>query len=210
MFSNLLSFIWSDRSIFRLSLKKSPIDVRISPVSRLLCMNAQQFQHQVLCYSDKLYRMALSVLKDDSLSKDAYQELMMRLWEKRSQLKMIENRQAYLLTSMRNLCLDMLRKQQPNGVLPLNAASTVPDPHQLTEEADMVNNISRMIDLLPEMQRTIIRMKDVEEMEMTEIAKIMSLTENAVTANLSRARKKIREMILTHQQQEKMLYEQRK
>lgn len=171
-------------------------------------MNAQQFQHQVLCYSDKLYRLALSVLKDVSLSQDAYQELMMRLWEKRKQLEIVENRQAFLLTSMRNLCLDMLRKQQTNEELPSCVAYPTPDPHQLTEEADMLNTIKRMINLLPEMQRTVIRMKDVEEMEVTEIAGIMSLTENAVTVNLSRARKKIREMILAHQQQEKMLYEQ--
>ncbi|MEA5070406.1 MAG: sigma factor, partial [Petrimonas sp.] len=64
-------------------------------------MNAQQFQHQILCYSDKLYRMARSVLKDESLSQDAYQELMMRLWEKRGQLEIIENQQAFVLTSMR-------------------------------------------------------------------------------------------------------------
>lgn len=60
--------------------------------------------------------------------------------------------------------------------------------------------------MLPEMQRTIIRMKDVEEMEITEIAGMMSITENAVAVNLSRARKKLREMILTHQQKENMLY----
>ena len=44
----------------------------------------------------------------------------------------------------------------------------------------MVNMISRMIDMLPEMQRTIIRMKDVEEMETAEIAEILSLTENGL------------------------------
>ncbi|MFA6794413.1 MAG: RNA polymerase sigma factor [Proteiniphilum sp.] len=171
-------------------------------------MNAQQFQDHILCYSDKLYRMALSVLKDKSLSQDAYQELMMRLWEKRKQLEVIENRQAFLLTSMRNLCLDMLRKQPTNGELSPHAAYPDPGPHQLTEEADTVNTINRMIDLLPEMQRTIIRMKDVEEMEITEIAGMMSITENAVAVNLSRARKKLREMILTHQQKENMLYGQ--
>ena len=64
-------------------------------------MNAQQFQHQILCYSDKLYRMARSVLKDESLSKDAYQELMVRLWEKRIDLEAVKNRR-FLLTSMRN------------------------------------------------------------------------------------------------------------
>ncbi|MEA4905626.1 MAG: sigma-70 family RNA polymerase sigma factor [Petrimonas sp.] len=171
-------------------------------------MNAQQFQLQILCYSDKLYRMARSILKDESRSQDAYQDLMIRLWEKRKHLGIIENRQAFLLTSMRNLCIDLLRKQQPNGEIPLNAEHHAPDPHQLTEQTDTINTISRMIDLLPEMQRAIIRMKDVEEMEVAEIAEIMSITENAVTVNLSRARKKLREMILTHQQQEKMLYEQ--
>lgn len=189
--------------------KNLSADVRIFPVLRLYkCMDAQQFQLQILCYSDKLYRMARSILKDENRSQDAYQDLMMRLWEKRKQLKAVENRQAFLLTSMRNLCVDLLRKQQPNGELPANAEYNSPDPHQLTEQTDTVNAISRMIDLLPEMQRTIIRMKDVEEMEITEIAEIMSMSENAVTVNLSRARKKLREMILIHQQQEKMLYEQ--
>lgn len=171
-------------------------------------MNAQQFQHQILCYSDKLYRMARSILKDETRSQDAYQDLMMRLWEKRKQLTAIENRQAFLLTSMRNLCIDSLRKQQPNGEIPVNAEFDSPNPHQIVEQTETISAISRMIDLLPETQRTIVRMKDVEEMDIAEIAEIMSITENAVTANLSRARKKLREMILTNQQQEKMLYEQ--
>lgn len=171
-------------------------------------MNIQQFQRHVLCRSDKLYRMARSILKDENRSQDAYQDLMMRLWEKRKQLATIENPQAFLLTSMRNLCVDLLRKQQINGEFPANAEYNAPNPHQLAEQNDTVNAISRMIDLLPETQRTIIRMKDVEEMEITEIAQVMSISENAVTVNLSRARKKLREMILIHQQQEKMLYEQ--
>ncbi len=171
-------------------------------------MNAQQFQHQILCYSDKLYRMARSILKDENRSQDAYQELMMRLWEKRKNLETIENRQAFLLTSMQNLCIDSLRKQQPNGEIPANVELDSPNPHQIVEQTETVSAISRMIDLLPETQRTIVRMKDVEEMEIAEIAEILSITENAVTANLSRARKKLREMILTNQQQEKMLYEQ--
>lgn len=171
-------------------------------------MDAQQFQLHILCYSDKLYRMARSILKDESRSQDAYQDLMMRLWEKRKQLKMIENPQAFVLTSMRNLCIDLLRTEQVNGEIPANTEYIAPDPHQLTEQADTTSAISRLIDLLPEMQRTIIRMKDVEDMNLSEIAQIMQMTENAVTVNLSRARKKLREMIIARQQQEKKLYEQ--
>lgn len=152
--------------------------------------------------------MARSILKDESRSQDAYQELMTRLWEKRRQLGAIENRQAFLLTSMRNICVDLLRKEHPNGELPANAEYNAPNPHQAAEQRDAVNAIVRMINLLPEMQRTIIRMRDVEELEVSEIAGIMSITENAVTVNLSRARKKLREMILNQQQQEKKHYEQ--
>ncbi len=153
-------------------------------------MNAQQFQHHILCHSDKLYRLAKSILKDESQSQDAYQDLMLKLWKKRKQLKLIDNWQAFSLTAMRNLCLDLLRKQPKNGELPANAITETPDPHEQTERSDMLTYISRLIDTLPEMQRTIIRMKDVEEMEIKEIAEIMSMTENAVTVNLSRARKK--------------------
>lgn len=171
-------------------------------------MDARQFQLQILCYSDKLYRMARSILKDESRSQDAYQDLIMRLWEKRKQLKTIENRQAFVLTSMRNLCIDLLRGEQENGEIPANAEYNAPNPHQLAEQSDTVHAISQMIDSLPEMQRNIIRMKDVEDIKISEIAEIMHISENAVTVNLSRARKKIRDMMIANQQREKMHYEQ--
>jgi RNA polymerase sigma-70 factor (ECF subfamily) len=50
-------------------------------------------------------------------------------------------------------------------------------------------------------------MKEVEELEMEEIAEILSMTENAVTVNLSRARKKMREMIIATQLKERKHYE---
>ncbi|WP_294082624.1 RNA polymerase sigma factor [Proteiniphilum sp. UBA5384] len=165
-------------------------------------MNAHQFQSQILCLSDKSYRMALSILKDENSAKDALQELMMRLWEKREQLDVIANHQAFVLTSMRNLCLDIIRKTIPMQEIPANAEYNAPTPYQQTERTDMMNHIGRMIDSLPEMQRTILRMKDVEEMDLEEIARIMSMTENAVTVNLSRARKKLREMIVNNHQKE--------
>lgn len=170
-------------------------------------MNARQFQFQIIRHSDKSYRMALSILKDESGAKDALQDLMIRLWEKREQLDAIANYQAFVLTSMRNLCLDMIRKPRHTIDIPADIEYTGPNPYQQTEKNDMMNHISRMIDGLPEMQRTILRMKDVEEMELKEIAGLMSMTENAVTVNLSRARKKLRDMVINNQQKENTMYE---
>lgn len=170
-------------------------------------MNIRQFQYQILCHSDKSYRMALSILKNESSAKDALQELMMRLWEKRDQLDAITNHQAFVLTSMRNQCFDMIRKQTYMHDIPVDTEYNAPNPHQETEQMDMLNHIGILIDELPEMQRTILRMKDVEEMELDEIAQIMSMTENAVTVNLSRARKKLRDMIIHNRQKENKIYE---
>lgn len=170
-------------------------------------MNVRQFQYQILCHSDKLYRMALSILKNESSAKDALQELMMRLWERRNQLDGIANHQAFVLTSMRNQCLDMIRKQTFMDDIPDDIEYNAPNPHQETEQVDTLNHINTLIDELPEMQRTILRMKDVEELELNEIAQIMSMTENAVTVNLSRARKKLRDMIINNREKENSVYE---
>lgn len=171
-------------------------------------MDAHQFQHQVLCYSDQIYRMALSILKDENKAKDLFQELMMHLWERREQLEKIENRRAYLLTSTRNMCIDLLRREPAIGEIPVETMDIQPNPHQLAEQSDTLNFLHHLIDELPEMQRIIIRMRDVEEMEIAEIAEILSITENAVTVNLSRARKKLREKIVANQQKERKKYDE--
>lgn len=97
-------------------------------------MNARQFQFQIIRHSDKSYRMALSILKDESGAKDALQDIMMRLWEKREQLDAIANYQAFVLTSMRNLCLDMIRKPRHTIDIPADIEYTGPNPYQQTEK----------------------------------------------------------------------------
>lgn len=170
-------------------------------------MDAQQFQNNILCYSDNMYRMALSILRDENMSRDAYQELMTRLWVKRKQLEKLENPRAFLLTSMRNLCIDLLRKERESEEVSPNSEYIAPNPHQLAEQSDSVSFICKMIDSLPEMQRTIVRMKDVEDLDISEIAEVMQITENAVMVTLSRGRKKLREIIMTYQQKERLVYE---
>ena len=64
----------------------------------------------------------------------------------------------------------------------------------------MVARIMKMIDVLPELQRTIVRLRDVEGLEFAEIALITGHTENAIRVNLSRGRQTVREKILNEQQ----------
>jgi len=162
-------------------------------------MDSIQFNSQILTLSDKLFRMAKSILKDVDAAKDAVQDLNVKLWEKRKTLDEVDNIPAFTLRAMRNLCLDSIKRNRETKEIPPNSEFTEPNPHQQMEQKDMVERIRVMIDCLPELQRTIIRMRDVEGMEISEIAFVTTLSENAVSVNLSRARQKIREQILNEQ-----------
>ncbi|MDR2651861.1 MAG: RNA polymerase sigma factor [Prevotellaceae bacterium] len=160
-------------------------------------MNTKQFNSKILKIADKTYRLAKSILRDEDLAQDAVQDLNLKLWEKRNELDKIENITGFILRSMRNLCLDKLRQKHVENELTNDLEYKESDPHLQLEKKDMATRATILINHLPELQRTIIRMRDVEELEISEIAEITSLTENAVRVNLSRARQKIREQLLT-------------
>lgn len=159
-------------------------------------MNSTQFKVQILSVSDKLFRLAKSILGDEDAAKDAVQDLNLKLWNKINQLDEVENFQAFAMRSLRNLCIDVIRQSKQVYEITPDLEYDEPNPYQQTENSNMVKRISTMIDKLPELQRTIIRMRDVEGMEISEITFITDLSVNAVTVNLSRARQKIRDKIL--------------
>jgi RNA polymerase sigma-70 factor, ECF subfamily len=162
-------------------------------------MDPKQFNANILSLSDKLFRLAKSMLRNTEAAQDAVQELSMKLWEKRNNLDEVENVPAFTMKAMRNLCLDTIRQQRDEAELPAEFEFAELNPHQQFEQKDMAGRVRNMIDNLPDLQRTIIRMRDVEGMEISEIAYITSLSENAVSVNLSRARQKIRDKILNEQ-----------
>lgn len=160
-------------------------------------MDTLQFKNRIIILSDKLFRLAKSILQNEEEAWDAVQDLNLKLWEKRLQLKEVENIQAFVMRSMRNLCLDILRQRRNNDQIGTDIEYQELNPYQQTERNDMVTKIQLLINRLPELQRTIMRMRDVEGMEISEISFITQITENAVSVNLSRARQKIREQLIT-------------
>jgi len=161
-------------------------------------MNIRQFNSKILELADNLYRLAKSILQDEYAAQDAVQDLNLKLWEKRSELDRIENITGFVLRSMRNLCLDKLRQKRITNELSANIEYGGANPHVELEKKDMATRATMLINRLPELQRTIMRMRDVEGLELNEIAEITSLTENSVRVNLSRARQKIREQLVNY------------
>lgn len=159
-------------------------------------MNEKEFNALFSSLSDKLFRMARSILRNTDEAVDAVQDLQLKLWEKRSALLTADNKTTYTLRTMRNLCIDSLRRKRHFEELTDGWETQLIMESHPVEGTDMVNYVSTLINNLPELQRTIVRMRDVEELEIAEIAKITGLNENAVSVNLSRARIKLRTQLL--------------
>lgn len=162
-------------------------------------MNPEEFKIQVLPLKNKLYRMALRLLGKIEEAEDSVQDAFLKLWSKKEQLQNYQSVEAFAMTVTRNICLDKIKSKSFQVVpLPerLQNEAFQQDPSEVLEYTDMAGLIKRIVNELPEQQRSILHMRDIEEMEFEEIADVLSLNVNAVRVNLSRARKKVRETVL--------------
>lgn len=161
-------------------------------------MELKQFKISVLPLRSKLLSYALKLTDESADAEDAVQEVMLKLWNIRQKLDEYHSIEALSMTMTRNACMDQWRSKRAD-TLPLDhvqAASQAATPERLLEEKDEFRLMREIIASLPPLQQTIIRMKDVEEYETEEIAEITGCNPEAIRSNLSRARKKVRNIYL--------------
>lgn len=160
----------------------------------------ENFRTKYYSLYPKLYRVAFRLLGNVQDAEDIVQDVFLRLWEKRSALDSVENVEAYCVRMVRNLSIDVLRSRpiieedlsllgnlaigEDNG----NAAFQI-------EMKDAVEWVKKFLGLLPEKQKQIMMMRDMEEYSLEEIENATGLSAVHVRVLLSRARKKIREQI---------------
>jgi RNA polymerase sigma-70 factor (ECF subfamily) len=124
------------------------------------------------------------------------QEAYLKLWTKRSELPKMNSPEAYCITLVRHLYMDRFRGNCLQVVdtttedLPLLNAENI---ERRLEARDLSDKVKEGILKLPEQQRLIITLKDVEDRSFDEIAHLTSLSEGNIRVLLSRARKAIRE-----------------
>lgn len=142
---------------------------------------------------------------DPSDAEDAVQEVMLKLWNLRQKLDEYRSIEAVAMTMTHHLCMDLWRAKRPDTLSLDRVQAPTPSatPERLLEEKDEFRLMREIIDSLPTLQRTIIRMKDIEEYETEEIAEITGCNAEAIRSNLSRARKKVREVYLQTIQERK-------
>ena len=135
-------------------------------------------------------RVAVQILHDDDLANDAVQETFVRLWRIRWRLGLMKDPQGFCIRSLRNCCIDMLRrdKQQQKIMYAKTSEAQIQqydnDPND-TEQR--YQQLEQALARLPQQQQTIIEMKYVKLMNIHEIAQQTGLSETNITTQLSRA-----------------------
>lgn len=161
-------------------------------------MGNQDFVDSVLPFRDKLYRLAKRILVSHEEAQDAVQEVILKLWKGKENMKSYKNTEAFAMTMTKNYCLDRLKSKQASNLTLVhnNYKSNSSSLETQVEAKDGAGMVFELIKKLPEQQRIILQLRDVEEYEYSEIAEVLQLNETAIRVSLSRARKTIREELI--------------
>lgn len=156
-------------------------------------MTHEAFKNTVFCHKDEMYRFAKRFVMSSDEAEDVVQDLMMKFWQKKEELAAFGNLKSYALKSVKNECLNRLKHHTVKmGFADFQMHRS--ELYQL-ETNNMKEQIVGFINRLPEKQKAVIHLKDVEEFEVSEIAEMLEMEENAVRVNLMRARQKVKEQI---------------
>ncbi|GER59182.1 RNA polymerase sigma factor [Patiriisocius marinus] len=160
-------------------------------------MKQQEFLETVLPIKDKLFRIAKRLLVSRDEADDAVQEVFLKLWKGKEKIKQYRSAEAFAITMTKNYCLDRLKSKQASNlkIVHSNYEASNNLEKQL-EAADGVARVFEIMDTLPEQQKLILHLRDVEQLDFSEIAKMLDLNETAVRVTLSRARKKVRDQLI--------------
>ena len=161
-------------------------------------MTQSEFLNVVMPFKDKLYRLSKRLLTSAEEAEDATQEVLMKLWSKNNNIANYKNVEAFAMTMTKNFCLDRLKSKQ-SGNLKLvhsNYEDGNTSLQKQLEARDSVSWVERIMEDLPEQQKLVLQLRDVEEYDFKEIADLLEMQPTAVRVALSRARKTVREKLM--------------
>jgi len=163
-------------------------------------MNFEMFETRVLPAKNKLFRFAFRLLGSSEEAKDVVQEVFIKVWNGREQMDEIQNMEAWCMRITKNLSLDRLRSKQRKATDPIEESFDIQNeslsPLETTELTESMNQINTFIAALPEKQRQVIHLRDIEGYSYNEICDILEIDMNQVKVSLFRARNAVREKLV--------------
>lgn len=151
-------------------------------------MDAKEYNIAVDTYSDNVYRFVLKHLKNEMSAKDIVQETFMKVWLKHEEIQ-AEKVKSYLFTTAYHCLVDWIKKEKRSGDIE-KVEQTMTSAAGL--EFDVSAILEEALNKLPEVQKTVVLLRDYEGYNYAEIAEITSLSESQVKVYIFRARQALK------------------
>ena len=156
-------------------------------------MTAAEYNHCVDNYADNIYRFVLKNIRNADAARDIVQETFARVWVRKENIS-FEKARSYLFTTAHHTIIDVIRKEKYNDSvekidMQYNAAPV--------KNMDLQEILDEALEQLPDIQRTVILLRDYEGYAYDEIGEITGLKESQVKVYIFRARKKLKEILVS-------------
>lgn len=153
-------------------------------------MTSREYNKAVDLYADNVFRFILKHLKNEMSAKDIVQETFTKVWIRHEEIQ-YEKVKSYLFTSAYNTMLDWLKKEKRSG----DIEGTKEYSMEQSNNVDLKEVLDEALEKLPEVQRSVVLLRDYEGYNYAEIAEITGLSESQVKVYIFRARKTLKAYI---------------
>ena len=146
-----------------------------------------------------MFRFAYRIVGDYMEAEDIVQEVLIKIWKKKDQFIQIENKEAWCMTLTRNLAIDKTRakKKKIDSIDQFyHLKDKSADPYSQLKTNNTLAIIRNYMESLPENQKLVIHLRDVEGLTYKEISEITEYSLDQVKVYLHRARKTLREKLI--------------
>ncbi len=161
-------------------------------------MDQLEFRDFVKANQNKIFRFAMRLVNREEEAKDIVQDVLIKIWDRREEIPKIENIDGWMFTVTRNLCIDRIRARKDH--LDVHSQVQVVDksdtPHDMTSKSQLMTMMRKLIDEMPEKQKMVIQLRDIDGLSYDEIAGTLNIPLAQVKVNLHRARLSLKEKII--------------
>jgi len=156
-------------------------------------MTTTEYNKCVELFSDNIFRFALKSVHDINTANDVVQDTYMRLWQHVHDVD-FDRVKSYLFRIAHNLMIDYFRKNKRNADFELVNENTY---SFVSEYSDIKEQLDKAINTLSQIQKTVVMLRDYEGYSYDEIGEITGLTNSQVKVYIYRARKKLKDYLVT-------------
>lgn len=152
-------------------------------------------------YHSRIYRLSLRYLKSPALAQEIVQDVFLKLWFERKNMRVDLPVEAWLITVAKNKLINQFKKMANEKTAmesyTLHADQSVSEAEQKLLKGELENRVQELVNALPPMQQQVYQYAKVEGLSYSDTAARLNISALTVKTHLARVMDKFRKTLLT-------------